>query len=79
MSGEFKQSVINLRNALLYSWNQQLQAWHMGLEMKSNVFVRFNIQFLQRWKHTQSIEHYANYISGIIIDLWNKMMKAMLR
>ena len=47
MSGKFTQSAINLMNALLYSWNQQPQAWDESLKMFCNILIRFNIQFLQ--------------------------------
>ena len=38
MKGKFNKSAINLMYALLYnSRNQQLQAWHDGLEMNFSV------------------------------------------
>ena len=35
-------------NALLYSQNQQLQAWYEILEMILNIVIRFNTQFLKK-------------------------------
>ena len=62
-------------NALLYSKNQQPQAWHESVEMIFDVVVRFNIQTLRtKCNPIPSIEHALNYISRILVGLINELM-----
>ena len=56
--------------------NQQLQAWHEGLEMIFNIVVRFNILFyflIKKGKHPPSIEHALECY--IYIYIWNTAMQ----
>ena len=62
MSGKFIQSAINLMNALLYSQNQQPQAWHESLQNFLTLSLDSTSKVLKKCNHIPGIEHAINYV-----------------
>jgi hypothetical protein len=62
MSGKFIQSAINPMNALLYSQNQQPQAWHESLMIVLTLSFDSTFNVLKICNHVLGVGHALEYV-----------------